>query len=172
MDLAPLLRHLVDSRLADLAGSQLTATIPIDEKLINQVIAAAIPAGGAVRSAELHPHPGERFTLRVALARPSFLPPFNISLEIERQAELPLNPVLVLRLTGASGLMGMAGSAAGLANGLPPGMRMDGDRIHVDLRLFLRTHGLEWLLDLLEELYVATGDRVMTLAFRANVRRS
>ena len=48
-------------------------------------------------------------------------------------------------------------------------MRLDGDRIHVDLRAMLRPHGADTLLDLLEELYVATGDGVVTLAFRGRV---
>jgi len=170
MDLLSVLRQQQASGFADIAGTQVTATIPISERLINQVIAANLPSGGALRHAELHAQPGERLTLRVALARPSFVPPFNVNLEIERQAQLPDSPVIVLKLVGAGGLMAMAGSVAGLGTGLPPGMRLDGDRIHVDLRAMLRPHGADTLLDLLEELYIATGEGVLTVAFRGRVR--
>lgn len=169
MDVFSLLRQQQASGFADIAGAQVTATLPLSERLLNQVIAANLPPGGPLRHAELHAHPGERLTLRVALSKPSFVPPFNVTLQIERQAQLPESPVIVLRLAGASGLMAIAGSMAGLAMGLPPSMRLDGDRIHVDLRAMLRPHGADTLLDLLEELYVATGEGVVTLAFRARI---
>jgi hypothetical protein len=168
MDVASILRQQQASGFSDIAGTQLAATIPIKEGLINQVIAATLPPGGALRHAEIHAHPGEKLTLRVTLGK-SFVPPLNIKLEIERQAQLPGSPVIVLKIAGAGGLMAMAGSIAGLASGLPPGMRLDGDRIHVDLRAMLRPSGADTLLDLLEELYVATGDGTVTLAFRARV---
>ena len=170
MDVLSLLRQQQASGFADIAGAQLTATLPVSERLINQVIAANLPPGGALRHAELHAHAGERLTLRVTLTKPSFVPPLNVNLQIERQAQLPESPVIVLKIAGAGGLMAMAGSIAGLANGLPPGMRLDGDRIHVDLRALLRPHGADTLLDLLEELYVATAEGVVTLAFRGRVR--
>ena len=169
MDVLSLLRQQQASGFSDLAGAQVTATVPVRERLINQVIAANLPRNGALRHAELHAQPGERLTLRVALAKPSFVPPFNVNLQIERQAQLPDSPVIVLKIAGAGGLMAMAGSIAGLAGGLPPGMRLDGDRIHVDLRAMLRPHGADTLLDLIEELYVATGEGTVTLAFRARV---
>ncbi|HEX6976693.1 MAG TPA: hypothetical protein VF147_19935 [Vicinamibacterales bacterium] len=169
MDVAALIRQQQASGFPDIAGAQVTATVPVNERLINQVISANLPKGGALRHAELHAHPGERLTLRVTLAKPAFVPPFNVNLQIERQAQLPDSPVIVLRIAGAGGLMAMAGSIAGLANGLPPGMRLDGDRIVVDLRAMLRPHGADGVLDLLEELYVATGEGTVTLAFRARV---
>ena len=169
MDLVSLLAQQQASGFADLTGAQVTATVPVKERLINQVIAANLPPDGALRHAELQAHPGERLTLRVALARPSFLPPFSVNLQIERQAQLPDSPVIVLRIVGAGGLMAMAGSMAGLAGGLPPGMRLDGDRIHVDLRAMLRARGAATFLDLVEELYVTTGEGTVMLALRARV---
>lgn len=169
MDVLALLRQQQASGFADLAGAQVTASVPLTDRLLNQVIAANLPPDGVLRHTELHAHAGERLTLRVTLAKPSFLPPLNVNLQIERQAQLPDSPVIVLKVAGAVGLMAMAGSAVGLAKGLPPGMRLEGDRIYVDLRAMLRPHGADTLLDLLEELYVATADGVVTLAFRARV---
>jgi hypothetical protein len=169
MDVLALLRQQQASGFADMAGAQATVSLPLSDRLLNQVIAANLPPDGVLRHAELRVHAGERLTLRVTLAKPSFLPPLNVNLHIERQAQLPDSPVIVLKVSGAGGLMAMAGSAAGLANGLPPGMRLDGDRIYVDLDAMLRPHGADTLLDLLEKLSVTTVEGVVTLAFRARI---
>jgi hypothetical protein len=166
MDVLSLLRQQQAGGFADIAGAHVTAMVPVREHLINQIITANLPAGGALRRAELHAHQGDRLTLRIALAKPSFLPSFNVNLQIERQAQMPDSPVIVLKVEGAGGLMAMAGSAAGLANGLPPGMRLDGGRMHVDLRAMLRPHGADWVIGLLEDLHVSTADGVVTFGFR------
>ena len=57
MDVVALLRQQQASGFADIAGTQVTATIPVSERLINQIIAANLPPGGALRHAELHAQP-------------------------------------------------------------------------------------------------------------------
>ena len=106
----------------------------------------------------------------LVLAKPSFLPPINIDVLIERQPLLPESPVLVLKLAGIGGLTRFVGPAAAFLNVLPPGIRMTGDLVHVDLAAFLQQHGLAFVLPLVEEVRLNTDDGAVRVGFRARLR--
>ena len=74
---------------------------------------------------------------RLKLTRPAFLPSVSVRLFIERQPELPISPVFVVRMELPAGLMGLAGSAMKMVGSLPAGLRLEGDRLEVDLRVLL-----------------------------------
>src|SRR5258708_27558230 len=104
---------------------------------------------GAVRELNISPRAGDRFGVRLVLAKPSFLPPISLEALIEKQPTLPDDPVLGLTLSGLGGLVRFAGPAASFLNVLPPGGRMEGERALVDLRAALASHGLAGVPDLL-----------------------
>ena len=91
-----------------------------------------LPTNVPIREARARPIPGDRFSVRVT-PRSAFLPSLTVRLDIERQPSLG-SPVLVLRLATLAGLFGLAAAAFPIAQMLPPGVRMDGELIHVDLR--------------------------------------
>ena len=140
----------------DLGGARLTATVPIGERLLNEVIAGSLPPNGAVREATIHPQPNDRLGVRVKLARPGFLPPVSATLVIERQPELPAAPRLVFRVTGLPALLTLAGQLLPLGSMLPPGVRLEGDLLTVDLAVMLAQHGQRELLDYAERLRVTS----------------
>ncbi len=156
---------------ADVRGATADVSIPISDRLLNEVIAQALPASAPVRDLHLTSRPGNRIGVRFRIGAASFLPPVNLTLAIERQPELPASPILVLRLE-LGGLLAMAGSALRFLDALPPGITVEQDRIHVNLSTLLAERGLAELLDYAEHVQVTTTDGAVVVAIRAAVRAS
>ena len=154
----------------DLGGSHAWTRVSIREPLLNAVLAAAVPPGGAVREISVHPRAADHLAVRARLARPEFLPPINATVAIERQPDLPQNPTIGLRITGLAGLLARAGPLVSLAPALPRGLRLDGDRLTVDLRELLAERGQEDLLGLVKRVSIHSeeGRVVLELEARAD----
>jgi hypothetical protein len=158
-----ILQHLLASRFSDVAGARLSATVPISERLLNELIALLLPRAGAVREVAVRPQAGNRLAVRVKMARPAFLPPISLTLFIDRQPELPSSPLVVFRVASVPGLISVAGAALSFADVLPPGVRLEGDRLIVDLAALLERHGHRALLDYAERLRITTDDGTLVL---------
>ncbi len=152
-----ILHHLQETRFGDLAGMRVSGTVPVSERLINEVVASAVPRGAPVREVRVQPLAGNRFSVRLSPRAP-LLPAVTLKLDIERQPDLPSSPVLVLRLATMGGLLGIAGAALPIANMLPPGVRLDADRILVDLRVSAAERGAADLLQHVTQLRVSTEE--------------
>lgn len=168
--LARIVERLRASGLRELAGARVTATIPIGDHLLNDVIAASLPASGAIREFTVHPQAENRLGVRVKLARPEFLPAITATLAIERQPELPDTPLLGFRVTGLPGLLALAAPVLSLRTMLPPGVRLEGDRLTVDLASLLEQHGQRELLRHLERLRVTSEKGRLLIEVEAGVR--
>src|SRR3954465_9156776 len=105
----------------DLAGTEVAATGPVTDRLINDVIARVLPPGGRLRDVSVRAHDGNRLTVTVRLSSPAFLPPIPVTLAIDEQPELPHRPILGLVVSPSSGLVAMAISAVQSFVTLPPG---------------------------------------------------
>lgn len=157
------------SGFEDLRGAEVSATVPVSERLLNEIVQEAMPPSAPVRDIHISPQAGDRFLVRARLGASPLLPAFKVSVAIERQPDLPSSPVLVLRLE-LGALMSLAGPALRFLDALPPGIRMEGDRISVDIPLLLEQRGMRSYLDHLEQLRVNTTDGALVLSFRARVR--
>lgn len=143
--LTQIVERLRGSGFRELAGARVTATVPVDEGLLNEFIAASLPRGGAVRDLTLHPQAPNRLGVRVKLARPDFLPPISATILIERQPELPGSPLLGCRITGLAGLLAFAGPLFSIGSVLPPGVRLEGDLLTLDIAVLMAERGFgEW----------------------------
>ena len=131
--LLELLREQQQTGYADVAGALASVTLPLSDRLVSRLVADAMPPGAPVRELDLRASAGNRFSVRVRLARPAFLPPITIHLQIIGQPQFPSDPVFRLRLL-SSGLLSFAGAAMRFLDALPPGIGMDGDIIAVNLR--------------------------------------
>ena len=89
---------------------------------------------------------------------------------IDKQPSLPDDPVLGLTLSGMGGLLRFAGPAAGFFKVLPPGVRMEGERVFVDLRAALAPHGLTPVLNYLKDVAVGTEEGQLVVVFALGVR--
>ena len=153
----------------DVAGAHASATIPISDRLVALLARDNLPPTAPVRELDIHAHDGNRFTARVRLTRPAFMPPIAVSLSIDEQPRLPESPILMLRLASAGGLLAFAGSALRFLNVLPPGLQMDGDRIAVNLRTLLEQREIADALDLVEHLEVFTEEGRFVISVRLRV---
>ena len=166
--LLELLRRQRASGFSDVAGATASATIPISDRLVTTLVNEGIPPTAPVRELDLRAHDGNRFTVRVRLSRPAFMPPISVNLLIEQQPQLPENPLLILRLA-SGGLMSLAGSAIRFLNVLPPGISMDGDRIIVNLRMLLNERGVGEVLGCVEYLEVLAEEGRFVIDVRGSV---
>ena len=162
-----LLAQLRASKFAELKGARVTAILPVPERLLNEVIAAALPPSAPVRDLEVTVLDGNRLTVRAKLTKADFLPPIKLTLEIEGQPEPP-DGVLVLRVASVPGLMPFASAALSMFATLPPGVRLEGERLFVGLRVLLERNGLGEVLTYLESVRITTqaGRLLLDVALR------
>jgi hypothetical protein len=163
-----LLDRLQASGFAGLAGTEVTVRTPIAAQLINEAIAEWLPPHGKIRAIDVQPKAGDRIAVRVRLSA-SMLPPVGLTLAIDRQPQLPSSPVLVLRME-TSGLLSLAGPALRFLDALPPGIRVENDRIYVDLAALLEARGFGQFLKHLEHLNVNSEDGKLIVSALAAVR--
>jgi len=153
----------------DLRGAQATITLPISERLLNQVLTESIPRSAPVSDLHVTPEAGDRFTVSFRIGSSTILPRLKIGLAIDREPDLPAFPVIVLKLE-STGLMMLATPVLRLINAVPAGVAVKDDRIHVDLRALAERHGLGAYLDQLDELRVNTVSGAVVLTVRGRIR--
>jgi hypothetical protein len=166
--LQQILIHQQTAGFPDLQGADASLTLPISDRLLNEMLASLVALPSQIRELQLQAHADNRIGVRIKPAG-SFLPTFNLTVLIDRQPELPASPVLVLKLQ-MGGLMGLVGPALRFFDSLPRGIRVDGDRVLVDLAILAEQRGLGSWLAYLDVLRVDTGEGVLIVTLRAAVR--
>jgi hypothetical protein len=151
-----ILDRLRASGFAEVKGARASLSIPVSEAMLNELITAALPAGGPLRDLHVRPQAGNRLAVRARASRLDFLPPMTISLQIEGQPLLPDTP-LVVRILSMPGLLSVAGSMLS-PNSLPPGIRMERERVLVDVRQLLEAKGFGEIVPLIERLQVSSEE--------------
>lgn len=161
-----ILRQLQTTRFRDLAGTRIKAVMPVSESLVNQLIAASLPANAPLQSVTIRPEAADRFSVRI-LPKAALIPAITLKLTVEEQPRLPGYPVLTLRMVTLGGFFGLASGA--IAGFLPPGVRLDGERILVDLRTIAAQRGAADLFASLTDLQVHTDEGRVVLQVDAAV---
>ena len=132
-NVSDILDDLQRSGFRDLAGAHGAAHVPVSRELLNRIVAQAVEGHRAVRRVEIQPRPGDRFDVIVTPAW-ALVPPLTIALVVDRQPEFPGSPILVLRWSFAAGLDAIAAQfTSALNDRLPAGVRLDYDRVLVDI---------------------------------------
>jgi hypothetical protein len=169
MDFLKLFTDQARQGFADLGGSEGQAALRVSERLLNTILADAISGSSKVRELQVSPRAGNHLGVRLIVAKPSFLPPITFDVIIDKQPSLPDDPVLGLTLSGMGGLLRFAGPVAGFLQSLPPGVRLEGERVFVDLRVALAAHGLSTVLNYLKDVAVGTEEARLVIVFAAAV---
>lgn len=154
----------------DLRGAEASATVPISERLLNEIIQEALPRSAPVRDLYVRPQAGDRFSVRARLGSPTLLPAMTLSVLIDRQPDFPSSPTLVLKLE-MGGLLSLAGPALRFLDALPPGIRVERDRLFVDLAALLEQRQLGSYLRYIDHLRVNTTDGAVVLTVRGLIAR-
>jgi hypothetical protein len=147
-----LLDDLRSGRASDLAGSRIATDIAVSDRFINDVLAAEVAGRGQVREIQVQSRDGDA-RVSVKLTRPAFLPPLAITVTVARPPEFPARPVLELHLAMPPAVAALAGAGLGFLNVLPPGHRLEGNRLLIDLAAVLGHRGYGWVLPYLRALH-------------------
>jgi len=164
-----LFRRQLETGFADLRGADAALTIPISERLLNDILSEILPRSGPVRDPYVTPEAGDRFQVRASLGSSAFIPRLRLRVAVDRQPELPASAVLVLRLE-TTAVLALAGPVLRWMNALPEGVAVRDDRIYVDLRALLDRHHLAQYLEYVNELRINTVDGAVVLTVRGRVR--
>ena len=148
-------------------GAEASLTLPISDRLLNEILAEGFALPPQIREIQVHAHAGDRIGVRVKVSTP-FIPQINLTAVIDRQPELPASAVLVLRLE-FGGLLAMAGPALRFLDALPPGIRVEQDRLYLDLAKLALDQGLAPWLAYLDHLNIHTVEEAVVLTLRAGV---
>jgi hypothetical protein len=167
--LADILEQQKLSGFGDLAGATASATIPVSDRVINELIARLLPPSGAVQEMQIEAEEQNRIRVRLRISAKRLTLPFSVMLHIQAQPALPQYPVLMLRLAGVPLLLSMAGPLTRFLDVLPPGITMDGDQIALDLQRLLAHQGQADLLQYLTDLRITTVPRRVVVSFQARV---
>lgn len=165
-----LLREQQAAHFADVSGAECAFTLPVSDRLVTRLIAPRVPASWPIREVEVRAAAGNQLAVRLRLARASFLPAVTIRLAIEQQPLLPLSPVLVLRIV-SEGFAWLAGTTLRFLQVLPQGLRLDGDRLYVDVAALLERYGAAGALHHLTSLELTTTEGRIVVAARATIPR-
>jgi hypothetical protein len=167
--LSEILRRQQRSGFPDLAGAEAAVTVPIGDRLINEVITARTPADGPVRDVRIRSEEANHIQVAVRVSKGPLNIPVKVTLVIDEQPLLPQRPVLVLRLANLPGVLGLAGAALTFFDFLPPGISVDGQWIRINLKTVLARYGKADLLDYLTWLQVTTRPGAVVVSARAVV---
>jgi hypothetical protein len=165
------LREQLGIEWDDLAGTWLSGELPLTATLVNRLIATRL----AGKSAPVHAvvvEPLDQNVVDVHVTPKSrWLPAIRVQALIEQQPELPASPVLRLRwrIPGTGPLALFAGPFIANLKSLPPGVRIDGDLVFVDLSQALAAQGLSEVLQYLRALRVDTRRGVFVVKFEFGV---
>jgi hypothetical protein len=128
-----LLGYLESSSFRDLVGARVTARVPVSRLLVNRLAAEALEKTTApVSAVDVQPRAGDRFDVRVTLTW-AFVPPLKVTLVVERQPRFPDAPTLVLRWSLLGAVGAIASRLISSIDRLPYGMRLEPERLIVDL---------------------------------------
>ena len=117
----------------DLAGSRVSAQIPVSRALLNRLVAEALAGRGtAVRGVDIRPRAGDQFDLVITVSWP-FVPPLEAAFTVVEQPRFPESPVLVLRWSFLGRVGAFASRLITSFDRLPAGIRLDGDRLLLDI---------------------------------------
>ena len=160
-------RALFGEQLEDLAGGVVSGEIPLTVAVINRLIARKIATSPSspVISAELESHETETFVVRLRVRGP--LPPLRIDLRIDREPRLPSDPTLAMhwKLSGLGPFAILAAPIASYFRVLPRGVRLESNRLLLDVHELLRAQGFGEAVPLLTGLRVITREGRFVIQF-------
>jgi hypothetical protein len=170
MNVGERVRALLGIDLPELGGASLGGEIPLSNALVNRLVERQLAGRQLpVTGVRVEAHDGQQLTIALT-PRARFVPSITIAARIDQQPEFPHEPVLGLRwsIPGTGPLAAIAGPIIASFR-LPPGIRIVGDRVLVDVRELLQARGLGELLQYVAGLRVGTREGAVLVRFELRV---
>jgi hypothetical protein len=151
------------------AGARAGGEVPLSDEFINRLIAERLANHAQISSLRVAAQDGDAVAVEV-VPRARLIPPVRILARIERQPE-PQNPILLLRwsMPSAGPLALFAAPVLSYFKAMPPGIRLEGDRLAVDVRELLVSRGLGEVLGFIRRLEIHTRPGAVIAQFEVGV---
>lgn len=143
---------------ADLAGSRVSARIPVSRAFLNRLVADALTDRKTpIRGVDIQPRAGDRFDAVVTVSWP-FVPALTVTFSVDQQPSFPASPVLVLRWSLLGAVGAFASRLIEAFDRLPDGVRLDADRLLLDLPVLAARSPVAMMLPYVKALELHTLD--------------
>src|SRR3954451_10746303 len=138
------------------------ARVPIPRALLNHFVGRALAGRDVpIRALDIRPHDGDQFEAIVTVTWP-FVPALTVGFAIEQQPRFPESPILVLRWSFLGGVGALASRLTSSLR-LPDGVRLDGDRLLLNIPLLAAQSAAGAMLGYVRLLELHTGDGLMII---------
>jgi hypothetical protein len=158
-------QKIVDNNFSDLKGTIVDASVPVPQALINELIKAALTGNRTVESIQASVHAQNHVSLNV---KTTLLPwPLNLKLKLDKAVDFASYSSPKIRAWMENNRL--LGSLGSLFNALPPGIKLYGNQVVVDLGVFLSTPEQKRLLELVKSVSIQTEEGRLVLDVHAEV---
>jgi hypothetical protein len=170
LNLSDIVRERTGLELREIAGTMLAGEVPLGDGLVNRLLAERLAGHPQIAAVRVQAQPNNSVAIQVE-PRARLMPQINLMARIERQPDFPLDPTLLLRwsMPAAGPLALLAAPVLGYFKAMPPGIRMDGDRVAIDARELLRHRGLDDIVALIRKLEIHTRPGGFMVRFEAGI---
>lgn len=150
---------------SDLKGLTAELSIPIPQKVINEVIEAEIRGNKTIASCVISIHPQNRVS--VHLKTTIFPWPLHLKLKLDKSVDFASYSSPKIR--GWMENNRLLGSLGSMFNALPEGIKISGNQVVLDLGAFLRTPEQKRWLELVKSVDIQTEEGKVLLDVRVEV---
>jgi hypothetical protein len=154
----------------EIAGASASGEIPVGEALVNRLIAQRLAGHAQIAAVHVAAESDDALSVHV-VPRARLVPSIRIAARIEQQPDVPQNPTFVLRwsMAGIGRLAMFAAPVLAYFTALPAGIRIDRDRVVVDLRDLLHARGHQDAIGLIRTLEIRTRPGAFLVRFAVGV---
>lgn len=150
-------RRLLDGNFSELPGLSLNATLPLPERLANELLQASLAGNQNIESCTVAIAPQNRISLHIKTRLWPW--PFHLKLKLFGKVDFSGSPKVRAFLENNI-LLGRLGA---LVKALPEGVMLYEDQVSVDIGLLLKTAEQKRLLKLIRSADIRTEEHLLIL---------
>lgn len=150
-------RRLLDGNFSELPGLSLNATLPLPERLANELLQASLAGNQNIESCTVAIAPHNRISLHIKTRLWPW--PFHLKLKLFGKVDFSGSPKVRAFLENNI-LLGRLGA---LVKALPEGVMLYEDQVSVDIGLLLKTAEQKRLLKLIRSADIRTEEHLLIL---------
>jgi hypothetical protein len=158
-------QKIKDGDFSDFKGATADLSVPVQQKLINELIQAALRGNKNIASCTISIHPQNRVSVDI---KTTLLPwPLNLKLKLDKSVDFASYSSPKIRAWMENNRL--LGSLGSMFNALPEGIKLYGNQVVVDLGAFLQTPEQKRMLDLMKSADIKTEEGKVILDVRLEV---